>query len=224
MRRISSSVIFCTSSRARFSSSSLIFFSLASFLRASLPSRRTLRTAVRCSSRTLLRCLHHVAAALLGHGRNGNADDLAVGDGIEAEIGGLDGLLNLLEDGGVPGRDEDELRLGRGDLRHLVDGRVRAVVVHLDLVEHVHAGAAGARGGQVGLEVGDCLIHAPLEVAVEVFERRIAGHEDAIELVLARELPDCQRLFYNSCGGVGCCGALMPTTARPVAAACSCAW
>ncbi len=29
----------------------------------------------------------------------------------------------------------------------------RAVVVDLDLVEHVHAGAAGARGGQVGLEV-----------------------------------------------------------------------
>ncbi len=47
MRRISSSVIFWTSSRARFSSSSLIFLSLASFLRASLPSRRTLRTAVR---------------------------------------------------------------------------------------------------------------------------------------------------------------------------------
>ena len=111
-----------------------------------------------------MRCLHDVAAALLGHGRHGHADDLAVGLGIEAEIGGLNRLFNLLEDGRVPGRDEDQLRLGRGDLRHLVDGRVRAVVVHLDLVEHVHAGAAGARGGQVGLEVGDGLVHAPLEV------------------------------------------------------------
>ena len=69
-----------------------------------------------------------------------------------------------LQDGRVPGRDENQLRLGRGNLRELADGRVRAVVVHLDLVEHVHAGAAGAGGGQVGLEGGDGLVHAPPEV------------------------------------------------------------
>ena len=57
MRRISSSVIFCTSSRARSSSSSLIFLSLANFFSTSLPSRRTLRMAVRCSSSTRFRCL-----------------------------------------------------------------------------------------------------------------------------------------------------------------------
>ena len=88
--------------------------------------------------------------------------------GLKPEIGGLDGLLDFLQDAGVPGRDQDQLRLGRGDLRQLADGGVGAVVVHLDLVEHVHAGAAGARGGQAGLEGGHGLIHPPLEVDVRV--------------------------------------------------------
>ncbi len=56
-------------------------------------------------------------------------------------------------------------------------GVVRAVVVHLDLVEHVHAGAAGARGGQAGLESCYCRIHAPLQIAGESFECRIAIHK-----------------------------------------------
>ena len=96
--------------------------------------------------------------------------------GIEAEVGGLDGLFDFFEDSRVPGRDEDELRLGRGELRELADGRGGAVVVDLDLVEHVDAGAAGAGGGQVGLEAGDRLIHAPLEVGGKFFERRNSGH------------------------------------------------
>ena len=97
--------------------------------------------------------------------------------GIEAEIGDADGLLDLLEDGGVPGRDDDELRLGRGDLGELADGGGRAVVVHLDLVEHVDAGAAGAGGGQTGLEGGYGAVHAAAEVGVEFLERRNAGHD-----------------------------------------------
>ena len=44
----------------------------------------------------LVQVLADVAAALLGHGRNGDAHDLAVGMRIEAEIGGLDGLFDLL--------------------------------------------------------------------------------------------------------------------------------
>ena len=120
--------------------------------------------------------LAYIAAALLGHGRDGHADHLAVGLGIEAEVGGLQGLFDVLDDGGVPGRDEDLLRLGGGDLRQLADRGVGAVVVDLDLVEHVHAGPARARGGQVGLECGHRLVHAPLQVTGEFFERRNSGH------------------------------------------------
>ena len=125
----------------------------------------------------LVEVLADIAAALLGHGRNGDAQDLAVGDGIEAEIGDADGLFDFLEDGGVPGRNEDHLRLGRGDLSELADGGLGAVVVHLDLVEHVDAGPARARGGQVGLEGGNGAVHATPEVGVDFLERRNTGHD-----------------------------------------------
>jgi len=121
--------------------------------------------------------LADLSAALLGHGRDGDAENLAVGDGIEAEIGDADGLLDFLEDVGIIGRDDDELRLWRTELRELIDGGGRAVVVHLDLVEHVDAGAAGAGGGQAGLEGGYRAVHAAAEIGVEFFERRNTGHD-----------------------------------------------
>ena len=135
--------------------------------------------------------LADLAAALLGHGRNGHANDLAVGLRVQTEVGGLQGLLNLFEDGWVPGRDDDQLRFRRGQLRELADGRVRAVVVDLDLVKHVHAGAPGAGGGQAGLEGSHCLVHAPLEVARESFKCRIAIHVRCHRCSLTR--PNCQR-------------------------------
>ena len=90
-----------------------------------------------------------VAAAFFGHGRNGNAEELAIRDRIEAEIGSLNRFFNLFDDRGIVGLDEDGLRLRRGDLRHLRDGSGRAVVVHLDCIEHVSAGAAGARDARL---------------------------------------------------------------------------
>jgi len=95
-------------------------------------------------------CCRHPAASSVSE--NGNANDLAIRLRIEAEIGGLDGLFDVFQDGRVPGRDHDQLRFRSRHLRQLADGRGRAVVVHLDLVEHVHAGAAGARGRKAGLE------------------------------------------------------------------------
>ena len=121
--------------------------------------------------------LADVAAALLGHGRDGYTQHLAVGDGIEAQVGCAHGLVNFLQDRRVPGRDQDQLRLGRRNLRQLADWGVGAVVVDLDLVEHVDAGPASARGGQVGLEGGYGAVHAVPQVSAEFLERRNAGHE-----------------------------------------------
>ena len=120
--------------------------------------------------------LAHLPAALLGHGRNGYAQHLSVRNRIEAQIGGPQGLLDLLDHAGVPGRDQNQLRLGRRDLSQLADGRVRAIVVHLHLVDHMHVGPARPRGGQVGLECGNCLVHPPPQVGVEFLERRNSGH------------------------------------------------
>ena len=124
----------------------------------------------------LVQVLADLAPPLLGHGRNRHAQQLAVRNGVEAQIGGAHRLFNLLQDGGVPGCNQNQLRLGRRNLRQLADGGLRAVVVHLDLVEHMHAGPAGARRGQVGLEGGHGLVHPPPEAGIEFLERRNSGH------------------------------------------------
>ena len=111
MRRISSSVIFCTSSRARF----IVFADLFVFGKLL---QRVIAIAAYVADRgamlfeNLVEVLHDVAAALFGHGRNRNANDLAVRDWIEAEIGSLDGLLDLLENRRIPGLDENSLGSG----------------------------------------------------------------------------------------------------------------
>ena len=174
-RLISASVSCWTSSLARFSSSAEMSLSLAAFLTWSLPSRRMLRMAVLWSSRPG-EVFDGLSAALLGHGWDGDADDLAVVHGVEARSAVRMAFSIGGDEGDLPGRDEDELRLGRGDLRDLGDGRVGAVVVHLDLVEHVNVGAAGAGGEEVGAEVLDGLFHARLQLRVHGLQRRIACH------------------------------------------------
>jgi len=116
-------------------------------------------------------------AAILGHGRDGDADDLAVVVGIEAEVGGAERLFDFGDEACVPGRDDDEVGVGSGDLADLVEGGGGAVVVDFDLVEHVDGGAAGADGAEVGLEIGDGLVHAGAELGVVGFESGNAGDE-----------------------------------------------
>ena len=115
-------------------------------------------------------------AAVFGHGRDGDADDFAVVHGVEALAGGADGLFDGADQGILPGLDEDELRLGGGDLGDLGDRGLGAVVVDLDLVEHVDGGAAGADAEQIGAEVFDGLVHARFEAFVHAFESYDVDH------------------------------------------------
>ena len=90
----------------------------------------------------------------------------------EVRIAFLDGG----DKGDLPWLDEDELGLGGGDLGDLRDGDVGAVVVDLDLVEHMDAGATGAGGEKVGAEVVDGLFHAGFQLRVNVLECDDGGH------------------------------------------------
>src|SRR3569833_2121103 len=48
-----------------------------------------------------IKMFHDIPAALLGHGRDGNADEFAIRERVEAEIGGLNSFFDLLDDGGI---------------------------------------------------------------------------------------------------------------------------
>ena len=61
----------------------------------------------------VLALLDEVLAALLGQRRERQADDRAVVARRDAEVGGLDGLLDRLERGLVPRLDDEQLRLRR---------------------------------------------------------------------------------------------------------------
>jgi hypothetical protein len=76
-------------------------------------------------------------------------DDLAVVNRIETQVGLEDGLLDVAQDGGVPGlhREEPGLRGGQGG--HLGQGHAGAVAVHLDALQQGHGGPAGPHPGEI---------------------------------------------------------------------------
>src|SRR5262249_39301433 len=70
----------------------------------------------------------HLLSLLAAHGRDGQADDLAVALRRQAQAAGLDGLFDLLDAAGVERADEDLLRVRRADGGELAQRRRRAVV------------------------------------------------------------------------------------------------
>ena len=107
----------------------------------------------------LLDLLGQLLAALLGGCGKDQADDLAVIDGVNADVAGLEGLGDGLEHLTVPGSDGQDAGLGHSHSGDLVDGRGAAVVVHGDLVQDGGVGAAGADGGQLVDQVVDAGAH-----------------------------------------------------------------
>ena len=87
--------------------------------------------------------------------------------GVQAQIGGADGLLDGADLGDVPGLDGDQRRLGNVQVADLVERRGRAVVIDADVVENADRRAAGADGGHVVLQIVDGLLHASLGVGLD---------------------------------------------------------
>ena len=108
--------------------------------------------------------LGQVAAALLGEGRDAQADHLAVVFGHDADVAVDDSLLNDGKHLLVPGLDGDSAGVGGGDGGHVVEGRGHAVIVDTYFVEDMHVGLAGADVRQGFLEMEHAHLHFFLAV------------------------------------------------------------
>ena len=79
-----------------------------------------------------------------------------------------DGFLDCADLRNIPGLDGDQRGFGHVQIRELVDGRGRAIVIHLQVVEDGHRGAARADARHFVLEIGQHFVHARLGVALHV--------------------------------------------------------
>ena len=103
--------------------------------------------------------LDELLAALLSEGRNGDADDLAVVLGHDAEGGVDDGLLDGADGALVPGADGDGASIGSGDGRYIVEWSLGAVVINADAVEKPDVGLAGTDVTQLVIDMHDGHFH-----------------------------------------------------------------
>src|ERR1035437_6596468 len=119
-----------------------------------------------------MRLLDDVLAALFRGLRDGNAHDLSVRGGIEAEIARPDRLLDDRAKRRLPGDGQDERGVRRGKVRDLVHGGHRAVVVHEDSLEDPDGRAARPQVLQLGLERVKGRVHAALGFLLDLGNRR----------------------------------------------------
>ena len=116
-----------------------------------------------------MKVLDHVLAAIFGQRRNRHADDFAVIRGIEAQIGGPNGLVNQRDCAGVPRRNDDCRRLGHRQRAELIHRHLRAVVIHSDMVEQGDVRAPGAHTGKLLAKIFDSLFHSRARLRQRVF-------------------------------------------------------
>src|ERR1035437_6767800 len=123
--------------------------------------------------RLLLDELGELAAAILGQGRDGDADHLPVVAGVEPELAALESLLDGRDRAAIIRLDHQQARLGRGDPRDALQRRRRPVVVDLDAVDQRRRRPPGPDAAEVLLESLDALLHAHLGVAQALLDLRL---------------------------------------------------
>ena len=80
--------------------------------------------------RQLLDILDYLAALILSQRRKCQSDNLAVILRVDAEIGGLDSLLDGMQSRNVPGLNAEDSRLNYGDSRKLIYRSGGAVIIN----------------------------------------------------------------------------------------------
>src|SRR5437879_2118963 len=120
--------------------------------------------------------LDQLFAALLGERRDGDADDVAVVGGREAEVGREDRFLDRLEEALVPRLHGQELRLGRRHGADLVERHLAAVRFDLHQIEQRRRGPAGAHCGEFALHGLHGFVHQLLRVSDVVLQRGPGRH------------------------------------------------
>src|SRR5262249_34794373 len=114
--------------------------------------------------------LRELLAALLRERRNRQPHELAVGDRVDPEVARADRLVDHRDHRLLPRLDRDQARVDDLHRRDLIHRRRRAVVVHLDAVEHRRVRAAGADLLQIALERVDGLLHAVFSILRDVVD------------------------------------------------------
>src|SRR5208337_1617428 len=120
--------------------------------------------------------LDELFAALFRGRGDGNTHDLAVGGGIEAEVGGANGLVNERHGAGIPRRNHQHAGIGDSDVAKLIHGHERAVIIHADMIENGGVGAAGADTGEFLAKIVDSLFHANFCGGERFFGAGNCGH------------------------------------------------
>ena len=138
------SVIFCTSSSA----APLVVFGdlvvLEQLLQPVVGVAAHLADAVAPLFGVLVHQLRQLLAPLLGQRGNRNADHLAVGGRIQAEVGAADGAFDRGDQRRIERLRDDHRRFGNRQRRHLIERHHRAVGLDVHGVEDRHRRAAGA--------------------------------------------------------------------------------
>src|SRR3989441_3659975 len=120
--------------------------------------------------------LHQLAAPLLGERRDGQADDGAGVGRREPQVGGEQRLLDRLEERLVPRLHGQQLRLGRRDVRHLVERHFAAVPLDPHEVEHRGRRLPRAHGGELPLHGLHRLVHQLFRLLAMILQRGSRAH------------------------------------------------
>ena len=146
------SVSFWISSCRSFDSSSEIT-SFSNFLASSLALRRMPRMPTLASSAAFF-------TAFLGEGGHCDTQDLAVVDGVEAQVGVQDGLGDVAKCALVERLYHDHAGVGAADVGGLLDGHRRAIVFNHNAVQHGRTGFSCPDALKFMLQMLDGVVHA----------------------------------------------------------------
>src|SRR5215469_4411591 len=109
--------------------------------------------------RDLTHVLHQLLAALFGQLRNRDADELSIAHRVEAQVGGLYRLLDIMERRLVVGSDYQQPHLGRGQPSQLAERGLGPVVIDRQVLDECGGGAPGAHPRKLMLESLDGFFH-----------------------------------------------------------------
>ena len=134
-------------------------------------SRRMLRIATRASSSRLCTSFTRSRRRSSVERRQVQVNDLAVRIRGQPQVGGQDGLLDVLERAGVEGLDHQRPRFRDADARQLHQRRRSVVVVDAEPFDQGRIGAARADRRQVISQGLDCPVHAMFGIFEKVFDQ-----------------------------------------------------
>src|SRR5262245_29239303 len=108
--------------------------------------------------------------ALFGERRNWDTNQTAVVGGVQTQVGGSDRFLNRTDQRNVIGLNRDQRRIRGSQLRNLINGSRRSVIVNLDIVQNGDRSPAGSYRCEFFTNIVDSLFHSLANLRNLVFD------------------------------------------------------